>query len=120
VLDVYQTILTKFTPQKIVHFNFAIDITPHCDCLARSSLPFVPDIGILASTDGLAIDKASADLITQSVGYPGSAAEEKKVMKAGKDKFSRLVPAANPAQYWQTAQKLKIGTTEYQLETVSL
>jgi len=37
-----------------------------CDCATPSGFPVVPDIGILASIDVVAIDKASLDLIAQS------------------------------------------------------
>ena len=51
---------------KVAFINFIQDVTPLCDCVAPSSLPVVPDIGILASTDVVAIDKASLDLIAQN------------------------------------------------------
>ena len=34
-----------------------VDVTPHCDCPGWSDLPVVPDIGILASLDPVAIDR---------------------------------------------------------------
>lgn len=46
--------------------NFVQDVTPLCDCVAPSGLPVVPDIGILASTDPVAVDKASLDLIARA------------------------------------------------------
>lgn len=51
---------------KLAFINFIQDVTPLCDCVAPSGLPLVPDIGILASTDIVAIDKASLDLIAHS------------------------------------------------------
>ncbi len=51
---------------KVAFINFVQDVTPLCDCATPSGLPVVPDIGILASIDVVAIDKASLDLIAQS------------------------------------------------------
>lgn len=51
---------------RIGFINFVQDITLHCDCAAPSGKAIVPDIGILASLDPVAIDKASMDLIDQS------------------------------------------------------
>jgi uncharacterized Fe-S center protein len=51
---------------KVAFINFIQDVTPLCDCVAPSGLPVVPDIGILASTDVVAVDKASLDLIAQN------------------------------------------------------
>src|SRR4030042_2475288 len=51
---------------RIGFINFVQDVTPHCDCAAPAGKPVVPDVGILASLDPVAIDKASLDLIDQS------------------------------------------------------
>jgi uncharacterized protein len=50
----------------VAFINFVQDVTQSCDCVTPSGLPVVPDIGILASTDVVAIDRASLDLIAQS------------------------------------------------------
>jgi uncharacterized protein len=47
----------------IAFFNFLLNVTPSCDCFQRSSSPMVPDIGICASLDPVALDQASADLV---------------------------------------------------------
>jgi len=46
--------------------NFIQDVTPLCDCAAPAGRPLVPDIGILAARDPVAIDRASLDLIDQA------------------------------------------------------
>jgi hypothetical protein len=43
--------------------NFLIKITKDCDCMAKDQPRIVEDIGILASSDPVAVDKASADLV---------------------------------------------------------
>ncbi|MEM0214381.1 MAG: DUF362 domain-containing protein [Archaeoglobaceae archaeon] len=48
--------------KKMSFLNFILDVTPHCDCHPYSDNPLIPDIGILASKDMVAIDKASYDL----------------------------------------------------------
>jgi uncharacterized Fe-S center protein len=58
-------VLSRFH-SKVAFINFIQDVTPLCDCATPSGLPVVSDIGILASTDVVAIDKASLDLIAQS------------------------------------------------------
>lgn len=58
-------VLSRFQ-SKVAFINFIQDVTRLCDCVAPSGFPVVPDIGILASTDVVAIDKASLDLIAQS------------------------------------------------------
>jgi len=50
---------------KVAFINFVQDVTRLCDCVSPSGFPVVPDIGILASKDVVAIDRASLDLIAQ-------------------------------------------------------
>ena len=50
---------------KVAFISFVQDVTRSCDCVAPSGFPVVPDIGILASRDAVAVDKASLDLIAQ-------------------------------------------------------
>ncbi len=52
--------------------NFLIRVSPDCDCFSWNDASFVPDIGILASTDPVAIDQASVDLVNQAPGLPHS------------------------------------------------
>ena len=48
---------------KITYLNVLKNISVDCDCDAHGAKPTCPDIGILASTDLLAIDQASIDLV---------------------------------------------------------
>ena len=62
---------------KIGFLNFLLKITQDCDCMAKNQPEIVQDIGILASLDPIALDKASVDLVLQRAG--------KDVFKAGYD-----------------------------------
>ena len=53
---------------KAVYVNVLIDMTRNCDCLNRRQKKGVPDIGILASTDIVAVDQATVDLTAQAHG----------------------------------------------------
>lgn len=50
----------------MVYINFVNNISPDCDCSFDPEKPFVHDIGILASNDPIAIDKASLDMVNQA------------------------------------------------------
>ena len=52
--------------KNMVYINFLVDISPDCDCMRSAGKPFVKDIGILVSTDMLAIDAASHDLVNEA------------------------------------------------------
>jgi len=53
---------------KVGFLNFLTSITKDCDCIHKKQTPIMPDIGILASDDPVAIDSAGLDLIHQNAG----------------------------------------------------
>jgi uncharacterized Fe-S center protein len=103
-------VLSRF-PDKVAFFNFVQDITPDCDCAPPSGLPVVSDIGILASMDVVAIDKASLDLIA-------------KAKPSGKYRdmlSSDILGGINETDSLlqiRTAQELGLGQMAYQLSEV--
>ena len=92
--------LMQLFKKKIAFFNFLINITKDCDCLQEKIQKISPDIGILASLDSVAIDKASLDLVNK---------------KAGKDKFKEGYPNVDWRTQFAYAQKIGLGTTKYEL-----
>jgi uncharacterized Fe-S center protein len=99
-------------------FNLAIDVLPHCDCHPFSDVPMVPDIGVLASLDPLAVDRACIDKVNESPGTPCSSAGDHHALCEGDDKFN----AVNPGTSWRAqlmrAEELGIGSQKYEFETV--
>ena len=63
--------------------DFAMDITPVCDCYGWTDTPIVNNLGILASYDPVAIDKACIDLMNEAPGLTNSEAEEFGAMAPG-------------------------------------
>lgn len=66
MVDNAKGVVDYFGNDNIYYLNYAIDITWQCDCSGSSDIPFVSDIGILASRDPVALDQASIDLTHQS------------------------------------------------------
>lgn len=93
--------------------NFVTDVSPACDCFGHNDVPIVGDIGILASNDPVAIDQASADLVNNAQGRPDSALD--KHLAPGEDKFRALYPKVDWEIQLKYAQKLGLGTREYNL-----
>ena len=62
--------------KNIIYLTFAVNITRGCDCEGRKMKPFVPNLGILASTDAVAVDQAGLDLLDRKHG--------RKVFKRGR------------------------------------
>jgi hypothetical protein len=87
---------------KVGHLSLAIDITPACDCLSYSDRPIIPNLGVFASKDMVAIDTAALDMADKSPIIPGSAAEEKNI-KPKEEKFTA---------YWSRSQWILINACE--------
>jgi uncharacterized protein len=98
---------------KVGYMNFLIRITPDCDCFPFSDTPIVPDIGILASKDPVAIDAASFDLVNRQTGFTDSllTAHHHK----GKDKFKGVHAQTDGYRQLKYAEEIGMGTTEYEL-----
>lgn len=92
---------------KIGFINFIQDVTPLCDCAAPSGRPVVADIGILASYDPVAIDKASLDLIDQAPTEPTTTTEPPDLL--GK------MHGVNSLIQLRVAERLGVGSLDYEL-----
>jgi uncharacterized Fe-S center protein len=98
---------------KVGYLNFLMDITPDCDCEAFSDAPIVPDIGILASKDPVALDTASYDLVNQQVGLENSLLEHHH--QKGGDKFRGVWEEVDGRVLLEYAEEVGMGSREYHL-----
>jgi len=90
--------ISKF--KKVYYVNFLVRMAERCDCENKELKPVIKDIGILASSDILAIEKASYDLIIE---------------KNGKDVFKELNKKPFSIQL-EAAKELNMGNMEYEIE----
>ena len=87
---------------KIAFINVMKNLSVDCDCCAVAEDPCMKDIGILASTDPVAIDQACMDLVIHSD-------------DPGKEHFMERVNSRNGIHTIEAAEELGIGTREYEL-----
>jgi uncharacterized protein len=106
----------KNKSNKALFVNFITDISPACDCYGHNDSPLVRDIGILASTDPVAIDQASVDLVNKESALPGSCLKENR--GAGEDKFKGLYPYVDWTIQLDYAEQLGLGNRKYNLENL--
>ncbi len=98
------------------HISLIVDVSPNCDCHAENDMPIIPNIGMLASFDPVALDMACADLANKQNPIKGSVLEE-HINKGttGEDNFILNHPDTNWKVAIEHAKKIGIGTDEYEL-----
>ena len=102
------------------HINIVMDVSPYCDCHAENDMPIIPNVGMFASFDPVALDKACADACNAQIPIPGSKLDEglRDHHCEGKDHFYHVSPNVEWKSCLEHAEKLGIGTQEYELITV--
>ena len=98
---------------KVLFINFITQVSPACDCYGHSDAPIVPDLGILASTDPVALDQACADLVNRARGLPDTAMQSGH--QPGSDKFRGVYPKIDWEVQLEHGEKTGLGTREYEL-----
>lgn len=95
---------------KVMFINFVMNVTPDCDCVSWSDMPMIADIGILASTDPVAIDKASYDLVTQA-----QSLQPMENNGVGIDKFTHRWSYTHGLHQIEYAAEIGLGSMDYEL-----
>lgn len=103
----------KIHEERIGYINFLLNITPDCDCVPWSDAPIVPDIGFLASTDPVAIDQASYDLVNKQLGFSDSLLAGNR--EAGADKFRGLRSHVDGTIQLRYGEEIGMGSRNYEL-----
>ncbi len=98
---------------RLGYFNILLNITPDCDCVPWSDSPFVPDIGMLASQDPVAIDQASFDLVNGQLGLQNSMLQKNSA--PGEDKFRGVWENTNGLVQLDYAARIGLGSKDYRL-----
>lgn len=102
------------------HISFIMNVSPECDCWNHNDAAIVPDMGIAASFDPVALDKACADIVIGAPLLPGNKLAEAHPHEhlSGKDKFHLIHPDTNWQAGLEHAEKIGVGTQTYELITV--
>ena len=97
------TSVVDFFKDNIIYINVMKNMSVDCDCCAIAEDPCMCDIGILASTDPVAIDRACLDLVYAATDDPGQA------------HLLERIESRNGAHTVDTAAELGLGSKEYEL-----
>ncbi len=98
------------------HISLAIDISPFCDCHAENDAAVVPDVGMFASFDPVAIDMACADAVNAQPAIANSMLGECE--HTHHDHFTDISPTTDWHSQVEHAEKIGLGSREYELVKV--
>lgn len=100
------------------HICLVIDISPFCDCHGENDVPILPDIGMFASFDPVALDQACADACLRQQPIPGSSLDEQMHAEDfcdHHDHFTNSMPITDWKQCLDHCEKIGVGTRKYEL-----
>lgn len=100
------------------HVSLVIDVTPNCDCHSENDTPILPNIGMFASFDPLALDQACVDACLKATPLSGSQLSDnmkKSDFIDHHDHFTNSTPESEWRTCLEHAEKIGIGTREYEL-----
>jgi uncharacterized Fe-S center protein len=100
----YALLVRRRFQRKAAFLNYLIRVTKDCDCMAKGEAAIVEDVGILASSDPVAVDQASADLVLEKAG--------------GRDVFRKGYDI-DWSQQLRHAEKIGLGSTRYALKILA-
>lgn len=132
-IDEYAKAVLKDKPS--FHVSFIMNVSPECDCWGHNDAAIVPDLGIAASFDPVALDQACADMVNAAPILPVSNLLNDKMTSAhaacacghdhghghssegmeAADKFRMLHPDIEWEAGLEYAEQIGLGTRSYQL-----
>ena len=103
------------------HISLIVDVSPNCDCHQENDAPILPDIGMLASFDPLALDRACVDLCQAATPLRNSQLGD-NIAAPGfhdhHDHFKNNRPVSDWTACLAHAEKIGLGSTDYELVTM--
>ncbi len=103
------------------HISLVVDVSPNCDCHGENDVPILPNIGMFASFDPLALDQACVDACLAAQPLPGSQLAKNLATPGFEDHHDHFVNST-PESEWRSclehAEKIGLGSRTYELITV--
>ena len=107
----YALAVVKDRPQ--FHVSLVMDISPYCDCHGENDAPILPDVGMFASFDPVALDQACADACLKQEPIRNSRLTE--MPHVCDDHFINSYPETDWRSQLSHGEKIGLGTREYEL-----
>ncbi len=118
----YTQAIVQDRPQ--FHISLAMDISPNCDCHPENDTPILPDLGMFASFDPVAIDQAAIDMALAQQPLPNTELTDMRAKleaeggvpeRCEHDHFNLTHPDTNWRSMIEHAEKIGLGTSHYEL-----
>lgn len=104
------------------HINFIMNVSPNCDCWSSNDAAIIPDLGIAASFDPVALDKASIDMVNKAPLLKNTILHDKMDCECSHesemDKFNHIHPNTDWRVGLNYAENIGLGTQEYELVVI--
>ncbi len=100
------------------HISLIVDVSPNCDCHCENDAPILPNLGMFASLDPLALDQACVDACLAATPLPGSQLADNLAnpdFKPHEDHFKNSTPESEWRICLEHAEKINLGTRSYEL-----
>ena len=95
------------------HISLVVDVSPNCDCHSENDIPIVPDVGMFASFDPVALDVACADAVNKQPVIDGSQLD--RMHHVHHDHFIDSAPDTNWHSCIEHGVKIGLGSDQYEL-----
>jgi uncharacterized Fe-S center protein len=117
IADSASGIINKIGKENCIFATYAMDITPYCDCTNFHDRALVPNIGVFASRDPVALDMACMEAEEDEDVTPGSMADQSATRAPRTERFSNVSSVFHQGQWEQinAACHDGLGNTEYVL-----
>jgi uncharacterized Fe-S center protein len=109
-------VLRGFAPGRVLYVTALLSVTPFCDCWGFTTPSIVPDVGIIASDDIVAVETAALDLIRAEDFIEGSLPPPLK--RAGAGHLFQQIHGKDPALQIAECARLKLGRSKHKLVEV--
>jgi hypothetical protein len=119
IADSALAVMATKEPGKAFFMNFAVDVTPVCDCYGWTDTPIVNGLGVFASYDPVAVDKACIDAMNGAPGLINSDAEDFGALEPGAKKLNLIKGKDIEPQVYGGVEN-GLGTDRYVIEEVPL
>ncbi len=100
------------------HISLVVDVSPNCDCHCENDAPILPNIGMFASFDPLALDQACADACLAAEPMPHSQLTDHLSQPGFHDHHDHFTNSS-PESEWKSclehAEKIGLGSRQYEL-----